>query len=107
MVLKPIWHSKHETARKLQNRLKLIFGYARAGGLYKGANHAAWQDHICHHFPTFDGVHWVKHHRALQFSLASAFFTDLRRIGTMAAKALQFTTLTAARTTETLGARAE
>ena len=36
LVLKPIWRSKHETARKLQNRLKLIFGYARAGGLYRG-----------------------------------------------------------------------
>ena len=107
LVLKPIWRSKHETARKLQNRLKLIFGYAKAGGLYKGDNPAAWLDHLCHYFPMFDGAHWVKHHRALQFSLAPAFFTDLRRIETMAAKALQFTTLTAARTTETLGARAE
>ena len=107
LVLKPIWNTKHETARKIQNRLKKIFGYAKTGGLYKGDNPAAWQDHLCHYFPVFDGVHKVKHHRSLHYAKAPAFYADLRQIETMAAKALQFTTLTAARTTETLGARAE
>ena len=107
LVLKPIWNTKHETARKIQNRLKKIFGYAKTGGLYKGDNPAAWQDHLCHYFPVFDGVHKVKHHRSLHYTKAPAFYADLRQIETMAAKALQFTALTAARTTETLGARAE
>ena len=48
-VLKPIWYCKHETARKLQGRIKLIFGYAKAGNLYVGENPAAWQDHLCHY----------------------------------------------------------
>ena len=69
LVLKPIWSSKHETARKIQNRLKLIFGYAKAGGLYTGDNPAAWEDHLRHYFPVFDGVHKVKHHRSLPYAL--------------------------------------
>jgi len=103
-VLKPIWHSKHETARKIQNRLKLIFGYAIAAGIYHGNNPAAWQDHLAHYFPILNATHLVRHHRALDYKSAPAFFAELASIDTMASKALQFTTLTAARTNETRGA---
>ena len=33
-VLEPIWQEKHETAKKVQGRIKLVFGYARTGQLY-------------------------------------------------------------------------
>ena len=106
-VLKPIWHTKHETARKVQNRIKLIFGYAKAEGLYEKDNPAIWQDHLCNFFPILNGVHKVKHHRALGYKYAPSFFAELMAIETMTSKALQFTTLTAARTNETLGATAQ
>ena len=106
-VLKPIWHTKHETARKVQNRIKLIFGYAKAEGLYEKDNPAIWQDHLCNFFPILKGVHQVKHHRALDYKYAPSFFAELMAIETMTSKALQFTTLTAARTNETLGATAQ
>ena len=32
-VLEPIWQDKHETAKKVQGRIKLVFGYARTGQL--------------------------------------------------------------------------
>ena len=106
-VFKPIWHTKHETARKLQNRLKLIFGYAKAARLYPRENPAAWLDYLCHYFPSFDGKRDVKHHRSLPYLQMQDFYADLERIETMTSKALRFTALTAARTTETLGATAE
>ena len=102
-VLKPIWHSKHETARKIQNRLKLRFGYAKAAGMYDGNNPAPWQDHQLT-IPILNTAHLVRHHRALDYKFAPAFFAELASIDTMASKALQFTTLTAARTNETRGA---
>jgi hypothetical protein len=45
-VLSPIWQSKRETAKKLQGRMKLVFGYAKTARLYEGENPAAWQDHL-------------------------------------------------------------
>ena len=33
-VLEPIWQDKHETAKKVQGRMKLVFGYARTDQLY-------------------------------------------------------------------------
>ena len=99
-VLKPIWYSKHETARKLQGRIKLIFGYAKAGKLYFGENPAAWQDHLCHYFPALSGPHHVKHHRSLHYGLLPGFYAQLTQLDTIGSKALQYTILTAARTSE-------
>ena len=99
-VLKPIWYRKHETARKLQGRIKLIFGYAKAGKLYVGENPAAWQDHLCHYFPVLSGPHHVKHHRSLHYGLLPGFFAQLVQLDTIGSKALQYTILTAARTSE-------
>jgi len=106
-VLKPIWHSKHETARKIQNRLKLIFGYAKAGKLYHGQNPAAWQDHLCYYFPSFEGKRKISHHRSLPYTQIQCFYAELEKIETITSFALRFTILTAARTTETLGTTAE
>ena len=99
----PIWHTKHETARKVQNRIKLIFGYAPNIFMKKIIRHL--KDHLCN-YSIINGVHQVKHHRALDYKYAPSFFGELMAIETMTSKALQFTTLTAARTNETLGATA-
>ena len=106
-VLEPIWQGKHETAKTVQGRIKLVFGYARTGQLYFGENPAVWQDHLSHYFAMQTNKNLIKHHRALSFTKAPTFYRDLRQIETIASNALQFTLLTAARTSETIGATSD
>jgi integrase len=47
----------------------------------------------------------VRHHPAIPFAEIPAFVADLRKMDTVAARALEFCLLTATRTNETLGAR--
>ena len=106
-VLSPIWQTKKSTAKKIQGRMKLIFGYAKTARLYEGENPAAWQDHLSHYFAMQTNKHLIKHHRALHYADAPSFFKDLRQIETLTSQALQFTLLTAARTSETIGATSD
>ena len=106
-VLKPIWGDKHETAKKVQGRIKLVFSYAKTGQLYFGENPAIWQDHLSHYFAGRSHRQPIKHHRALPYPQMPAFYGKLLEVETMASQALRFTILTAARTSEVLGARTE
>ena len=106
-VLEPIWQEKHETAKKVQNRIKLVFGYARTGQLYFCENPAVWQDHLCHYFAGRSQREPIKHHRALPYRQMPEFYAKLAQIESMPSQALQFTILTAARTFEVLGATAD
>ena len=49
----------------------------------------------------------IKHHRALLYPQMLAFYDKLLQVGKMPSQALCFTVLTAARTSEVLGARTE
>ena len=42
-VLEPIWQSKHETARRLKQRIQRVFTYAKAQGWCSGNNPASDQ----------------------------------------------------------------
>ena len=50
-ILQRIWFDKHETARRIQQRLRKIFGYAKVLKLYDGENPAVWQDNLEHLLP--------------------------------------------------------
>ena len=106
-VLEPIWRDKHETAKKVQGRIKLVFGYARTGQLYFGENPAVWQDHLCHYFAGRSHRKRLNHHRALPYRQMPEFYAKLAQIESMPSQALQFTILTAARTSEVLEARTD
>ena len=101
-VLRPIWIEKHETARKLQGRLQMIFASAITEGLHSGPNPAAWKEHLMHYFPHNPNLHETQHHRALSYLRLPVFYDELLKFEVPSAKALQFTILTAARTTEAL-----
>ena len=105
-VLKPIWRDKHETAKKVQGRIKLVFGYAKTGQFYFGENPAIWPDHLSHFFPA-NYAKPVNHHRALPYRQMPEFYAKLVQVETMPSNALQFTILTNLRTSEVLKARAE
>lgn len=103
-VLSPIWTTKAETASRVRGRIENILDAAKAQGLRTGENPAAWRGNLAHLLPKRRKL-TRGHHRALPYEQIPAFWSDLSARTGVAAKALQFTILTAARTSETLGAR--
>jgi integrase len=103
-VLKPIWTTKPETAGRVRQRIEAVLDAAKAQGMRTGENPASWKGNLAHLLPT-RGKLTRGHHTALPFDKAPAFITALRSRDGVAAMALEFTILTAARTSETLGAK--
>jgi integrase len=104
-VLEPIWAMKPETAGRLRGRIERILDWAKARGFRSGENPARWRGHLDHLLPARSKVRKVKHHAALPFGEIPAFMADLRERDGVAARALEFTILTAARTSEALYAK--
>ena len=45
-VLRPIWSTKKETARRVRGRIEAIMNAAKAEGLRTGENPALWRGHL-------------------------------------------------------------
>lgn len=104
-VLRPIWHAKPETASRLRGRIENVLDYARTRDLREGDNPARWRGHLAHSLAKPSKLRRVRHHAALPWRRMGAFMTELRVRPAMAARALEFAILTAARSGEVLGAR--
>lgn len=102
-VLKPIWTSKPETAKRTQGRIERIMGAAIAEGLRTGDNPASWQGRLKHILPRRQKLS-RGHHAALPYKDLPAFVAKLREREGLAARALEFLILTAARSGEVRGA---
>ncbi len=99
MCLSPIWTSKHETAKRLAQRIKTVLDVAKSKGFRSGENPVtAIRD--ARVLPSVKKQ--VEHHDAMPWREVPAFYSQLAPRSAMAAKALQFTILTAARTSEVL-----
>ncbi|MDO6591487.1 integrase [Loktanella sp. D2R18] len=104
MCLAPIWTEKHETAKRLSQRMKTVLDVARSKGFRSGENPVtAVKD--AHVLPKVKAK--PKHHKAMHWKDVPAFYADLASRKSMAAKALMFTCLTGSRTGEALGLRWE
>jgi len=103
--LEPIWVTKPETASRVRGRIESILDWAKARGYRQGENPAAWRGHLDHLLPRSSKVAAVRHHPALPYTEIGKFMKDLRGQAGIAASALEFTILTAARTDESLGAQ--
>lgn len=102
-VLRPIWNDKPETASRVRGRIENIMDAAKFQGLRSGDNPARWKGHL--HFVLPKPNKLARgHHPSLPYADISAFMADLAEREALAAKALQFTILTVARSGETLGA---
>jgi integrase len=103
-VLAPIWQAKPETASRLRGRIERVLSIAKAKGLRAGENPAAWRDNL---EPILGKRRRLTrgHHEALSYADIAAFAGALRQCEGVAALALEFTILTAARTGEVIGAR--
>ncbi len=100
MCLSPIWTEKHETARRLAQRIKIVLDVAKSKGFRDGENPVtAIKD--AQVLPKVTKK--PKHHKAMRWQDVPAFYADLQTRNAMAAKALMFTCLTGSRTGEVLG----
>lgn len=102
-VLTPIWSKKPETANRVRQRVEAVIDYATALGIRAGDNPARWRGHLDHLLPKPTKVRAVKHHPALPHAEIANFMDDLSQRTGIAARALSFTILTAARSGETRG----
>jgi integrase len=103
-VLEPIWRDKPETASRLRGRIETILDYATARGWRRGDNPARWKGHIDNLLPSRNKASAVQHHAAMPWGECPAFMQSLAGKKGEAALALRFTILTAARTSEVIGA---
>jgi integrase len=102
MCLSPIWTDKHETARRLAQRIKIVLDVAKSKGFRSGENPVT-AIHDAQVLPKVKAK--PKHHNAMAWQAVPAFYADLRTRDAMAAKALMFTCLSGSRTGEVLNAQ--
>ena len=103
-VLEPIWTVKPETANRVRGRIESVLDWATARGYRQGDNPARWRGHLENLLPGKSKVRRVKHHAALPYAEIGDFIAQLKQQEGVAARALEFTILTAARTGEVIGA---
>jgi integrase len=102
-VLSPIWAEKSETASRLRGRIERVLDYAKAKGWRSGENPALWRGHLKSILPARQKLA-RGHHAAMPYAEVPAFVQRLPDKEAMAARALEFLILTAARAGEVLGA---
>ena len=103
-VLEPIWTEKPETASRVRGRIEAVIDWATARGYRTGENPARWRGHLENLLPKKSKVRPVEHLTALHYAEVPAFMAGLRQQEGIAARALEFTNLTGARTGEAIGA---
>ncbi|WP_137803616.1 site-specific integrase [Caulobacter sp. 3R27C2-B] len=102
-TLKPIWSVKPETASRLQQRIARVLDAAKAKGYRSGENPARWSGHLDNLLPARQKL-TRGHHAALPYPDVPDFIAKLRARDAVAALALEFVILTAARSGEVRGA---
>lgn len=102
--LEPIWRSKTETASRLRGRIESVLDWATVRKYRSGENPARWKGHLDKVLPAPTKVAKTEHHRALPIDATPAFMQALRHRAGIAARALEFAILTAARSGEVRGA---
>jgi len=105
-VLEPHWQTKTETMKRLRGRIEHVLNWATVRGYRQSDNPARWKGNLDAVLPKPGKINGrVKHFRAMPIDDMPAFMAELRRREGMAARALEFVILTAARSGEVRGAR--
>jgi integrase len=103
-VLEPVWQRKPETASRIRNRIELVIDWAVARGYRTAENPARWRGRLAMLLPTPRKIHRVTHFAAVAYDALPAVPATIRQQPGVAARALEFLVLTAARAGETIGA---
>ena len=102
-VLRPIWLTKGETARRLRGRIETVLDAAKSVGLREGDNPAEWRGNLKNLLPDKKKVE-VQHHAAMPYNEVAPFLAKLLHARSPSSLALAFAILTAARSGEVMGA---
>jgi len=102
-ILKPIWMDKTETAKRLRQRIEAVLRWATVSGYRDGENPARWKDNLAERLPSPGKVAMTIHQPALSLADAAEWFAKLKERDGNGARALEFLTLTAARSGEVRG----
>jgi len=103
-VLQGLWKRTPETAERLRGRIENVLDAAKAKGHRSGENPARWRGHLDQLLPKRQRLS-RGHHVALSYNALHDFMEDLRGRAAVAARALEFVILIAARSGEVLGAQ--
>jgi len=99
-VLEPIWATKTETASRIRGRIERVVAWADKRAERERLNPARWRGHLAKLLPSPKKIAKVEHHSALPWEEIGGFMAALREQEGIAALALEFTILTAARSGE-------
>ena len=102
--IEPIWHEKTVTASRVRNRIEAVLDWAKVHEYRTGENPARWNGHLENLLPSPSELIEAKHHAALPYAEVATFMVELDQQQSVAARALEFLILTAARLGEVTGA---
>lgn len=101
-VLRPIWHEKPETAKRMRGRIERVLNAARVAGHRSGENPALWRGHLEILLPKTPKL-TRGHLSRLPYREVPMFVRALHDRPAISARALEFIILTAARSGEVRG----
>jgi len=100
-ILQPLWSIKTATAKGLRARIATVLDYAAAQNYRpREGNPAAWEGNLAFDLAKPSRVRPKRHHPALNYEAIGAFMVKLGQDPGTAARALEFTILTVARSSE-------
>ena len=102
-ILGPIWKEKSETARRVRGRIETVLDYVADPDDHVFRNPATLTERLKKALPKLK-KRAPEHHAALPYPEIGSFMSKLRERDAIAARALEFVILTAARTNEVLQA---
>jgi integrase len=102
-ALHPIWSDKTETASRLRGRIENVLSWATVAGHREGPNPARWKGNLSELLPKAAKIAKSDNQPALALGDVPGWWADLAEREGMAARALEFITLTAARSGEVRG----
>jgi integrase len=103
-VLEPLWRDKQETAARVRARIERVLSWATVRGFRQGDNPARWRGHL-DQLLARRSKRGIRHLPAMPYDDVPTFMDELRQRDGVSARALEFATLTGARTSEVLKAR--
>ncbi|MFK7875854.1 MAG: tyrosine-type recombinase/integrase [Paracoccaceae bacterium] len=101
--LEPIWQTKTVTAKRLRGRIEAVLSWATVAGHRTGENPARWKGNLSEILPKPTKLTKTTNQPALALGDVARWWEDLSTRNGMAALALQFTAMTAARSGEVRG----
>jgi integrase len=111
-LLRPIWKTRHVTAKRVRGRIQAVLDWCRVQGLTEGQNVARWKGNLDKIFASSTtkvgkALAKVEHHAALPYVQAPSVLAKLRTVPGVAARALEALALLGVRCGELTGMRWE